>query len=77
MAQSVEHLALILAQVMIPGWWDRAPHWAPPWAWNPLEALSPSVPLPYLLSLSLSQINKKKIKIKSRTVSGRLGGAVS
>ena len=30
---------LISAQVMIPGSWDRAPYWSPPWVWSLLKNL--------------------------------------
>ena len=37
---------LISAQVMIPGWWHRAPHPALHWVWSPLKILSLPLPLP-------------------------------
>lgn len=53
-AQLVEHLTLILAQGMISGSWDRAPHQGS----VPSEG-SASLPLILPLSLlSLSQMNK-------------------
>ena len=54
-AQSVKHLPL--AQVMIPGSWDQAPHWAPFSEGSlllPLPLPLPAAPPAYVLSLSQS-----------------------
>ena len=56
-AQSVKHLPS--AQVMIPGSWDWAPHWAP------CSGGTLLLPLPLFLHelvLSFSQINKQNLK---------------
>lgn len=39
-AQSLSLRLLILAQIMISGRWDRAPHWALHLVWSLLEILS-------------------------------------
>ena len=57
MAQLVKHLPL--AQVMILGSWDRAPHRAPCSAGSLLLPLPlPLLVFPLTLSLSLCQLNK-------------------
>lgn len=64
---------LILAQVMISGSWDGAPHQAPRWAWSLLGilsfSLSLSLPLclhPFPHSCSVSKKKKDLIKISKK-----------
>ena len=59
-----------LAQIIIPGSWDGAPHQAPHWVWSLLGILSPSpsAPLLCLCTLALSLKLKKKKKICRATI---------